>query len=176
MIRDVQKPYPTEHSCRLKRGDYTRHARDTCQRKVNGKCVDVILGIKEGKSEAVSLRFKSSIWTTQAAASYCRSQGGTFEAAKRPTVKGVYFRLAAPGRSSGDFSAPTILSYTLDDDDTVRVLVGKLRCDLTLGAAMSFLFRKDAWTEAAAKEVLGECARRVDAEIRKGFKPKLLET
>lgn len=176
MIRDVEKPYPTEHSCRLKTGEYERHARDTCQRKVNGKCVDAVLGIKAGKSEVVSLRFKSDIWTSQAAASYCRAQGGRFEAAKRSAVKGAYFRIAAPGTKVGDFYAPSIVMRKLDDDDTVRVLVGNRRDDMRGSmVAECILFRKDAWTMEAAKEVVERYAKSINTQISKGFRPKLLE-
>jgi len=79
---DVSKPYPNEHSCRLKDpGKYDRFARKNCEQKHDGKCIDVIYGIKEEKTEIQALRYKKDIWTESAAKSHCASRDGTFEAA-----------------------------------------------------------------------------------------------
>jgi phage head maturation protease len=79
----VFKPYPEEHSCRLKDpGGYDRFARKNCEQKHEDKCIDVIYGIKSGKSEVQALRYKKDIWTPAAARSHCSSREGTFEAAK----------------------------------------------------------------------------------------------
>ena len=43
------KPYPSEHSCRLHDpGDYEKFARKNCEIKHEGKCIDVVYGIKAG--------------------------------------------------------------------------------------------------------------------------------
>lgn len=79
----VIKPYPNEHSCRIKQpGQFDSFARKNCYKKHNGKCIDFIFGIKEGKAEIQALRFDKDVWTAAAAKSVCSDFGGSFEAAK----------------------------------------------------------------------------------------------
>lgn len=79
----VDKPYPNEHACRLESPDkYDRFARKNCFKKHDGKCIDFIFGIKEGKSETQAMRYKKDVWTASAAKSHCGTHNGTFEAAK----------------------------------------------------------------------------------------------
>lgn len=79
---EILKPYPNEHACRLNSpSKYDSFNRKNCAQKHNGKCIDVIYGIKDGKSEIQALRFKKDIWTESAARTVCRDRGGTFEAA-----------------------------------------------------------------------------------------------
>lgn len=76
------KPYENYHSCRLSNpGQFDRFARKNCYKKSDGKCVDYIFGIKEGKSEVQSMRYKKSVWDAGAAGSHCKKHGGSFEAA-----------------------------------------------------------------------------------------------
>jgi len=83
----IEKPYPNEHACRLKDpAKYDSFARKSCYRKSDGKCIDYIFGIKEGKSDAQALRYKKDIWTASAAKSHCTSAGGSFEAAGEATI------------------------------------------------------------------------------------------
>jgi len=82
------RPYENEHACRLEPpGNFDSFARKNCDQKKNDKCIDVIYGIKGGKSEIQSLRFKKKIWTADAARKVCKARGGTFEAAKK--TKGI---------------------------------------------------------------------------------------
>ncbi len=76
-------PYPNEHACRVNDpGKYERFARKNCEIKVDGKCVDVIYGIKKGgASEVQAYRYPKGVWTAEAARKHCREHGGTFEAA-----------------------------------------------------------------------------------------------
>jgi HK97 family phage prohead protease len=75
-------PYPSEHSCRLNSPDqYDSFARKNCAEKHDGKCVDVIYGIKGGKSEIQALRYDKKIWTESSAKSHCGARKGTFEPA-----------------------------------------------------------------------------------------------
>ena len=77
-------PYPEEHACRLNDpGKYDRFARKNCEQKHNGKCIDVIYGIKSGKSEIQALRYPKKIWEVAAARAHCKKQEGKFEAAKK---------------------------------------------------------------------------------------------
>lgn len=78
----VLRPYPNEHACRLKPPNYDSYARKNCAQKHDGKCIDVIYGIKGGKSEIQSLRLDKKIWTVGAATALCKERGGMFEAAK----------------------------------------------------------------------------------------------
>jgi hypothetical protein len=79
---EVEKPYPNEHSCRLEDPDkYSKFARSNCHIKKDGKCIDFIFGINEGKSELQAMRFKKSIWDAEAASKVCKAAGGSFEPA-----------------------------------------------------------------------------------------------
>lgn len=81
-LAESEKPFPNEHACRMKDpGGFDKFARKNCAQKHDGKCIDVIYGIKEGTSEIQSLRFKKSIWEASAAKSVCSARGGKFEAA-----------------------------------------------------------------------------------------------
>ena len=76
-------PYPNEHSCRLKDpGKYDRFKRDNCGEKSDGKCIDVIYGIKDNKSEIQALRYSKEDWTEKAARKHCEGRDGKFEPAK----------------------------------------------------------------------------------------------
>ena len=75
-------PFPNEHSCRLSdSGKYDRFARKNCEEKSDGRCLDVIYGIKEGKSEIQALRYPKDVWDESAARSHCGTRDGSFEAA-----------------------------------------------------------------------------------------------
>lgn len=75
-------PYANEHACRLNDpGKYDRFARKNCEQKHDGKCIDVIYGIKNNKSEIQALRYPKKVWTAAAAKSHCSDAGGSFEAA-----------------------------------------------------------------------------------------------
>lgn len=86
--KSLEKPFPNEHSCRLENPDkYERFARKNCAVRSNGKCIDFIFGILEGKSELQSMRYKKDIWTEGAARSHCKEKDGTFEAASKEMTK-----------------------------------------------------------------------------------------
>ena len=77
---EISKPYANEYSCRLHDpSGYDRFARKNCAAKSNGKCIDFIYGIKEGKSELQSIRYKKTIWNASSAKSHCQSKDGSFE-------------------------------------------------------------------------------------------------
>ena len=79
---DVLKPYQHEHACRLNNPDkYDRFARKNCEQKHDGKCIDVIYGIKDEKTEIQSIRFPKDIWTVDAAKKVCSDRKGEFEPA-----------------------------------------------------------------------------------------------
>lgn len=76
-------PYKNEHSCRLISPDkFDKFNRKNCEQKHEGKCIDVIYGIKNKKSKVQSLRYKTNIWTKKDAKAHCKSREGTFEPAK----------------------------------------------------------------------------------------------
>jgi hypothetical protein len=83
MVEDEEKPYKNEHACRLKEPDYDKYARKNCEQKHDGKCIDVIYGIKGDKAEIQALRYPKDIWTEKKAKEHCKSRGGIFEAAAK---------------------------------------------------------------------------------------------
>ncbi len=77
-------PFPNEHSCRLHDpGNYDRFARKNCEEKHDGKCIDVIYGIKDDKSEIQALRYPKKVWDEEDARKHCSSRDGSFEAASK---------------------------------------------------------------------------------------------
>ena len=75
------KPYKNEFSCRLNPpSKYDSFVRSNCYKKHDGKCIDYIFGIKNGKSEVQALRYKKKIWTKSAAQDHCKIKNGSFEA------------------------------------------------------------------------------------------------
>jgi hypothetical protein len=64
--------------------DFDKFARKNCFRKVDGKCVDYIFGIKDDKTHLQALRFNKDIWTEEGAKGVCERAGGKFDAAKPP--------------------------------------------------------------------------------------------
>jgi hypothetical protein len=77
-------PYSNEHACRLHDpGDYDKFARKNCEIKHEGKCIDVIYGIKDGKSEIQAMRYPKDIWDAEDARAHCEDHDGTFEAAAK---------------------------------------------------------------------------------------------
>jgi len=75
-------PYPNEHSCRLEDPDkYESFKRKNCEEKHEGKCIDVIYGVKDGESEIQALRYKTDIWDEDDAREHCEERGGKFEPA-----------------------------------------------------------------------------------------------
>ena len=84
----VMKPYPQEHSCRLNPPDkYDKFARKNCAVKSDGKCIDFIYGVKEGKSELQAMRYNKDIWTESEARNHCNSKDGKFEPAGEKIIK-----------------------------------------------------------------------------------------
>ena len=78
----LQKPFPHEHSCRLHEPDkYEKFARKNCDIKSDDKCIDVIYGIADGKSEIQAYRYPKGVWEVDSARSHCKSHEGSFEAA-----------------------------------------------------------------------------------------------
>ena len=85
---EISKPYLSAHSCRLNSpSKYKKYARKNCAAKVDGKCVDFIFGINDGKSELQSMRYKKSIWELSSAKNHCKSKSGMFEAASEKPKK-----------------------------------------------------------------------------------------
>ncbi len=85
----TERPYPNFHSCRLEDPNkYPEKTYGKCDQKHNGKCIDVVYGIrKDGKSEIQALRFDKKIWTESDARTVCKDRGGTFEASKKEEQK-----------------------------------------------------------------------------------------
>ena len=78
----AERPYPNEHACRLADpGQFEKFARNNCAEKHDGKCIDVIYGIKNNKSEIQALHYPEEKWTADDARTHCKSRGGSFEAA-----------------------------------------------------------------------------------------------
>jgi len=107
-------PYPNEHSCRLEDPDkYDRFARKNCAQKSDGKCIDVIYGIKGGKSEIQALRYPKSVWTESAARTHCKLHKGFFEPAAKKNGRNFYdgFDTETIPRFQSDL---TVRAYQID--------------------------------------------------------------
>lgn len=84
------RPFPNEHSCRLEDpGQYNKFRRDKCKVKHDGKCIDFLYGIKEGKAELQSMRYKKDTWTEASARAHCKDHDGSFEGATEDSAGGI---------------------------------------------------------------------------------------
>ena len=89
-VLEEERPYPNEHACRLADpGQFDKFARNNCAEKHSGKCIDVIYGIKNNKSEIQALRYPKGSWTADDARAHCKSRGGSFEAASEKKEEDV---------------------------------------------------------------------------------------
>jgi len=93
-IKEIEleiKPYANEHSCRLESPDkYKRFRRQNCQRKHDGKCIDVIWGITKGeeeKTEQQAFRYDKEVWTAASAKTHCGDNDGAFEPASEESIE-----------------------------------------------------------------------------------------
>ena len=67
-----EKPYANEHACRLRDPkNYDSFARKNGAVTVDGKKVDFIYGIKNGKTELQAMRYKKSAWSADEARKHC---------------------------------------------------------------------------------------------------------
>lgn len=83
-------PYKNEHSCRINDPEkYDEFKRVNCAQKYKDKCIDVIYGIKNGKSEIQAYRYKTDIWTEEQAAQHCDLKGGQFHPAAKENEKEI---------------------------------------------------------------------------------------
>lgn len=65
-------PYSHEHACRINNPDkYDSFARKNGYLEKDGKKIDVIFGIKNGKSEIQALRYNKDVWTESEAKADC---------------------------------------------------------------------------------------------------------
>lgn len=80
-------PYPNEHACRIKEpAQFTTMRRKNCDRKHDGKCIDVIYGKnRSGNMEEQAFRYAIEIWSEGEARSHCNSHEGKFEPATNKT-------------------------------------------------------------------------------------------
>lgn len=81
------KPYPNEHSCRLKSPDLYKTCRRTT-RTTDGKKYSVLTCQRKddtSKWEEQAYRYDKTVWTAAQARSHCKEHNGSFEAAKQQT-------------------------------------------------------------------------------------------
>ena len=80
-VPDEGKPRANEHSCDIAPGTYDSYARKNCYRRVSGKCIDFLFGIKAGAAKLVALYYKKTTWSAADPKADCKTRGGTFHAA-----------------------------------------------------------------------------------------------
>lgn len=85
---EVEKPYPNEHACRLESPDnFDKFARKNCHIKHDGRCIDCIFGIKDGKSKMQAMRYPKDSWKASDAKAHCKTHEGSFEAASGASLE-----------------------------------------------------------------------------------------
>lgn len=81
------KPISGFHSCRMAAPTFPNYAYGKCDQKHDGKCLDVVYGIKKkgakGKSEVQAIRYDSTKWTEASARAHCKYRGGVFTVASK---------------------------------------------------------------------------------------------
>lgn len=126
VIDIVLKPFPSEHACRLNDpGKYDRFARNNCEQKHDGKCIDVIYGFpKTGGSEIQALRYPKDVWAAGAAHSHCNSRDGSFEAASGGEAA-VYAETILA--KSVVLQSSITLPQSIDKDEIAKEIIGKVK-------------------------------------------------
>ena len=89
--RDISKEeatkQETEHSCRLADpDDFDTFRRGDCDQRSDGKCIDIIYGIKtrpRRRSTIQALRYPPDVWSASEARAHCRGRKGRFTAGRR---------------------------------------------------------------------------------------------
>ena len=79
------KPYPNEHSCRLREpGDFQPDSFRRITRKHDGKEYSVIVGKLTGDTAVTeqAYRYDKDTWAADDARAHCKDHGGSFEAAR----------------------------------------------------------------------------------------------
>lgn len=120
------KPYPNEHSCRLEDpAKFDKFRRQKCGQKHDDKCIDVIYGIKAGKSKIQALRYSIDVWTKSAARSHCKEREGKFEAASKEgkpmNIEQKTIRLELKADQEGAFIARIATLNVVDKDGDITL-------------------------------------------------------
>jgi HK97 family phage prohead protease len=87
----VEKPYPNEHSCRLRSpDDFQADSFRRTSRESDGKRYDVIMGRLKGETTMTeqAYRYPKDIWAAGEAKNHCKEHEGAFEAAMEEAIMG----------------------------------------------------------------------------------------
>ncbi len=129
------KPYPNEHACRINPPDkYDRIRRVNCGQKHDGKCIDVIYGVKDNKSEIQALRYKTDIWDVAAAKNHCKTREGTFEPASKAETEKEPKELFPKEEQNKSFSLDEIYKIVKKNKELKEKLAG---IELKAGAVLN---------------------------------------
>lgn len=99
-----QKPYPSEHSCRLRPpGDFQADTFRRITREHEGKKYSVIMGKLEGEDAMTeqAYRYPKDTWEAATARSHCKDHDGSFEAASESSRANPPEDQTGDGKSSG---------------------------------------------------------------------------
>lgn len=82
-------PYANEHSCRIQApSDFEEFRRQNNWKQIDGKRVDAVYGIRDGKATLQSVRYPKSQWSSADARSHCSAQESIlFEPAVAPQIR-----------------------------------------------------------------------------------------
>ena len=86
----VEKPYPDEHSCRLRDpDDFQDGTFRRMEREHEGKKYSIIMGKLKGEDTMTeqAYRYSKTVWTASQARKHCSAHDGTFEAASEETIQ-----------------------------------------------------------------------------------------
>ena len=144
-----ERPYPTEHACRLEDpGQYTRFISQDGD--IDGKPVRNIIGYKsDGESERQAIRFPVESWDADSARTACRSRGGQFEAASGGSDAGD-----SDGQPRGS-SEPDPTVGDAQGNTPEAKEAGKLMAD-EIAAKLAEVEGKLAETQAAADKLTAD--------------------
>jgi HK97 family phage prohead protease len=152
----AENPYPNEHSCRLADpNDFDKFARKNCAEKSGGKCIDVIYGIKDGKSEIQSLRFKKGDWDADAAKKHCAKRKGTFEAASGKEFDTVHDGIVKELQDQVVKQGETIVEMTKSLDtinSTLKEIADKKNLDTSTGDDNTIEFDETSFSPVSCSQ------------------------
>jgi len=89
--QDELKPFPSEHSCRLRNpDDFETDSFRRTSRVSDGKKYSVIMGRLEGETTMTeqAYRYDKEVWEASEASTHCKDHDGKFEAAEKQSKSG----------------------------------------------------------------------------------------
>jgi len=169
---DINKPYPNEHSCRLKApGAFKPESFRRIERATDGKRYSIVMGRLKGEvtMSEQAYRYPQDTWTEAQARAHCKDHDGIlFEPGKEKREK---FQIKKPEETETTIRIPVgpecevTATITIDKAQGITAFYcGKIKKIRTY----QFDKRVKAWTMASAKTWVKEHKEKTEKVLEKG--------